>query len=100
MATFHGSIDELKETIAAAAILGEWHEKPNNCWRMVLKDRSGLNWSSSKGTIWFDGPNEAKANLEAATIAALNGGKPPAFVANATGTIFVSMATTPHRANS
>lgn len=89
MTTFHDSIDELKETIAAAGISGEWQAKPNNCWRLVLKNRSGLNWSSSKGTIWFDGPNEAKAKLEAATIAALNGGKPPASITNATGTIFV-----------
>lgn len=89
MSTFHGSIEEFKQAITSAGIFGEWMEKPNNCWRLVLKDRSGVNWSSSKGTIWFDGPNEAKGKLEAAVTAALNGGRLPAVPVAGTGTIFV-----------
>lgn len=89
MPTFHETIDELKKVVEAAGIVGDWQEKPNNCWRFVGKDRAGLNWSSGRGTIWFDGPPESMAKLEAKIAAALNGGTPPKPVINGDKTIFV-----------
>lgn len=64
MPTFHGSLDELKEAVAKTGFDGDWQEKPNNCWRFVSKDRAGLNWSVNKGTVWFDGPADAKTQLQ------------------------------------
>jgi predicted nucleotide-binding protein len=69
---FHGTIEELKALVADAGLSGEWEVKPNNCFRYVQKNRAGLNWSASKGTIWFDGPELLKAQLEAAISAALD----------------------------
>jgi hypothetical protein len=66
MPKFHGSIDELKELVANAGYDGEWHEKPNSCWRFSCRDKAGLNWSVNKGTVWFDGPNDKKIKLAAA----------------------------------
>jgi predicted nucleotide-binding protein len=71
MPTFHGSIDALKNALLQAGCSGEWLEKPNSCWRFVGPDRAGLNWSVGKGTIWFDGPPDAKLQLAASVEAAL-----------------------------
>lgn len=76
MSTFHDSIAELQTIISAAGLVGEWTERPNSCWRFVGKDRAGLNWSSTKSTIWFDGPADAKAALEKKTLETLSGGSP------------------------
>ena len=65
MPTFHGTIEELKELVSRTGRDGQWEEKPNNCWRFCCRDRSGLNWSVGKGTIWFDGPQGPKAELAA-----------------------------------
>lgn len=32
----------------------------------VARDKAGLNWSKNRGTIWFDGPDGAKARMAAA----------------------------------
>ncbi|MDH2353845.1 nucleotide-binding protein [Bradyrhizobium sp. SSUT112] len=74
MATHHGTFEELQAAVASIGCIGEWQSKPNEVYRFVCKDRSGLNWSSTKGTIWFDGPQDAKIKLQAALEAALNGG--------------------------
>jgi len=89
MTTFHETIEELKEIVASALLIGEWQEKPHNCWRFVGKDRAGLNWSATKGTLWYDGPAEAKAKLQANIETALNGGKPPVVATPGDKTIFV-----------
>lgn len=64
MASFHGSYEELTSLISQLNRDGEWQDKPNNCKRFLCRDRSGLNWSENKGTIWFDGPSEAKSHFE------------------------------------
>lgn len=73
MKTFHGTYEELRELVAQTGADGEWESKPHNCWRFKCRDRSGLNWSETKGTIWYDGPDAAKAQLSAMVEAALGG---------------------------
>ena len=75
--------------LKTAGFVGEWSEKPNSCWRFVGKDGAGLNWSSTKGTVWFDGPADAKASLEAAFLAATSDGAPTPAKVEANSHIFV-----------
>ena len=42
--------------------------------RFKCRDRAGLNWSETKGTIWFDGPDVAKKELAASIDTVLVGG--------------------------
>lgn len=86
MPSFNGSLDDLKTGVAATGAEGIWEEKPNKCWKFTGKDRAGLNWSSTKGTIWFDGPDGPKRSLEAAVDAVMGVG---AAKADENRTIFV-----------
>jgi len=89
MAAFHDGLDELKAQVAALGLEGEWSERPNSCWRFVAKDKAGLNYSTTKGTLWFDGPSEAKNKLEEIVTTSIGSPAPkPAAVENS-GTIFV-----------
>ena len=62
---FDGTLTELQDLILLTGIYGEWEEKPNGVWRFVTEDRAGLNWSSTKGTLWFDGPVPVRNQLRA-----------------------------------
>lgn len=86
MPIFTGNIDDLKAGMDATGIPGAWEEKPNQCWRFRAKDGAGLNWSSTKGTIWFDGPEAAKNQMIAAADAIFGSS---AARADANRTIFV-----------
>ena len=44
---------------------GEWQEQPNRVWKFRCRDKAGVLWSETKGTIWFDGPPAAMAALQA-----------------------------------
>jgi predicted nucleotide-binding protein len=63
MPSFTGTIDDLKAAVEAMGLDGSWEDKPNACYKFTGRDRAGLNWSSTKGTIWFDGPPAAKDKL-------------------------------------
>lgn len=76
MATYHGSIEDLKSFIEGLGIEGSWAEKPNSCWKFTAVDRSGVNWSANKGTVWFDGPPSARAETQALVESALGSGVP------------------------
>ena len=89
MATFHDSIEDLKAVVSAAGLQGEWSDMPNSCYRFVGKDRAGLNWSATKGTIWFDGPPKAKGAMEAAFTKAMTGAEPVPAKVDDNGHIFV-----------
>jgi predicted nucleotide-binding protein len=90
MANFHGSLDELKQLVAITGREGDWQERPNSCWRFVARDRAGLNWSQSKGTVWFDGPEVAKATFQSEfDLAASNGKVLPTTTAATPQAIFV-----------
>ncbi len=60
---FHGSLDELKDVLFPLDLDGEWLEQPNGVWKLKCGDQSGLLWSSTRGTIWFEGRPAAKEAL-------------------------------------
>ena len=55
---FHRSLSELQDLVLLTGDYGEWQEKPNGIWRYRSADGGGLNWSSTRGTLWFDGSVE------------------------------------------
>jgi predicted nucleotide-binding protein len=57
---FHGSLDDLKDKLLPLDLDGDWEEQPNSVWKLKCRDRSGLLWSQTKGTLWFDGPPTPK----------------------------------------
>lgn len=74
MPTFSGTIDDLKAAIEAAGLTGAWEPKPNQCWRFRARDGAGLNWSGTKGTVWFDGPEGPRSQMMAAVDSILGSG--------------------------
>jgi hypothetical protein len=62
---FFGSLQDLMQAIARLGINGRWQKEPSRVWQFRCPDRAGMHWSESKGTVWFDGPAEAKAALQA-----------------------------------
>lgn len=86
MPTFHGSLEELKAAVEACGVDGDWETKPNGVHRFASRERAGLNWASTKGTIWFDGPEDVKNRFIVEIDAVLGSG---AVVADANRTIFV-----------
>src|SRR4051794_28753385 len=87
-ARFHGSLEELKDKLLPLDLDGEWEQQPNGVWKFRCRDRGGMLWSETKGTVWFDGPAAAKDPLAARVEAALTDGTTIAR-APADGTIFV-----------
>lgn len=74
MSGFTGSIEDLKAGVAVTGIDGSWEEKPNKCWKFTSKDRAGMNWSQTRGTLWFDGPDQPKKDLMVAVDAIIGAG--------------------------
>jgi len=85
---FHGSIDDLKDTLLPLDLDGDWEAQPNSVWKLKCKDRAGLLWSGTRGTIWFDGPPAPKAAL-AGRVSDLLAGGTAALVMNKDRVIFV-----------
>jgi hypothetical protein len=69
--TFHGSVGAFQDLVLLTGVYGEWQENPNGVWRYLCEDRAGLNWSSTRGTVWCDGPPKPRARLERTMAAAL-----------------------------
>ncbi|WP_211306773.1 TIR domain-containing protein [Acidiferrobacter thiooxydans] len=61
---FHGPLDALKAKLQPLGLEGAWEQQSNGVHKLKCRDRSGLLWSETKGTVWFDGPPEAKSALE------------------------------------
>jgi predicted nucleotide-binding protein len=85
---FNGSLDELKDRLLALDLDGDWEAQPNQVWKLRCRNRAGMLWSKTKGTVWFDGPQAAKAALAAKVEALLADSAAPAR-APADSTIFV-----------
>jgi predicted nucleotide-binding protein len=85
---FHGTFNDLKERLSPIVLDGEWEGQPNRVWKFKCRDRSGLLWSETKGTIWFDGPPAQKSELEAIVSQTLSNGVSVATV-DKESTIFV-----------
>ena len=71
---FHGSIQDLKDRLLPLDIEGEWESQPNGIWKFKCRDRTGLLWSETKGTVWFDGPQQPRDVLSAKIEQALSDG--------------------------
>jgi hypothetical protein len=69
---FDGSLTELKDKLAPLDLDGEWLKEPNGVWKFKCKDGAGFHWSSTKGTLWFDGPSPQKEILKSMIEGALN----------------------------
>jgi predicted nucleotide-binding protein len=87
-ARFHGSLEELKDKLLGLDLDGDWIEQPNGVWKFRCKDKAGLLWSSTKGTIWYDGPQQAKKALSTKVEGVLTDGV-IATAPDADSTIFV-----------
>lgn len=73
---FHGSHQQLTDRLLPLGLDGEWEQGPNGVWKFRSRDRAGLLWSETKGTIWFDGPQGSRDSLEQKVQAALCDGAP------------------------
>jgi len=69
---FHGTHQELKDKLLLLGLDGEWEEQPNGVHKFKCRDRAGVLWSQTKGTIWFDGPKPQKDALSGKVVAALS----------------------------
>jgi predicted nucleotide-binding protein len=85
---FHGSHQELTDRLLPLGLDGEWEEQPHAVWKFRCKDRAGLLWSGTKGTIWFDGPQPSRDLLSKKVQTALGDGAAVGVSPNG-GTIFV-----------
>jgi predicted nucleotide-binding protein len=85
---FHGNINDLQDRLAPLALPGHWQELPHGVHKFLCKDKAGLNWSETKGTVWFDGPGPVRALLESKVQEILTDGA-PAAKAGIGSTIFV-----------
>jgi predicted nucleotide-binding protein len=85
---FHGSLDDLKDRLLPLDLDGDWEAQPNQVWKLKCRDRAGMLWSPTKGTVWFDGPQAPKDALAAKVEALLADGAAPASVPT-DGAIFV-----------
>jgi hypothetical protein len=68
----HGSLGLIKDLTWKAGVRGVWTAGPNGTWCFKLRNGAGLNWSSTKGTVWFDGPAEPQNKLHSVMEAAIN----------------------------
>jgi predicted nucleotide-binding protein len=64
MDSFQGSHEQFKDALLPLDLEGEWEEKPNGVWRFRCSNKAGLNWASTTGKIWFDGPDPFKTELK------------------------------------
>jgi hypothetical protein len=56
---YRGTIGELRRLTWTAGVRGRWNPLPHGVWQFRCRDGAGMNWSSTRGTIWFDGPDPA-----------------------------------------
>jgi len=85
---FHGSLQELKERLLPLDLDGEWEAKPNSVHKLKCRDRAGMLWSETKDTVWYDGPEVARMNLQQRVEAVISDGAAPEYTPN-DATIFV-----------
>jgi hypothetical protein len=59
------TLHALKQLLSPLELQGEWEPMPNGVWLFRAVDRAILGWSLTKKTVWFQGPAEPRAALEA-----------------------------------
>ena len=88
-AKFHGSLQDLKDRLLPLDLAGEWESQPHGVWKLKCRDRSGILWSETKGTVWCDGPQQARDVLLARTEMLLSDGAIAPATQTVDGSIFV-----------
>jgi predicted nucleotide-binding protein len=68
---FHGTFEELKAKVSELALIGDWSDQPNGVHKFTCRDKAGILWSETKGTLWFDGPTTPRTVLQKRIITAL-----------------------------
>ena len=53
----------MEQVLAPLGLQDNWTKQPNGVWILRCHDGSNLHWSSTKGTLWCDGPEEARDAL-------------------------------------
>jgi hypothetical protein len=61
---FHGSLSELRDWLSHHGISGSWHKQPHGIFILRCEDGAILNWSQTKGTVWFSGRPLPMGHLE------------------------------------
>ena len=69
---YAGTIDSLRAELKRNEIIGTWAEEPNGVYRLRMLNGAALHWSSTKGTLWCDGPSAERAALEGRVAFALH----------------------------
>lgn len=70
---FHGDLQGLKDKLLPLDLDGEWEAFANGVHKFKARDRAGVLWSETKGTVWFDGPTPQKEALMARVEGVLRG---------------------------
>jgi predicted nucleotide-binding protein len=68
---FHGTLQNLKDKLLPLDLDGDWESQPNGVWKLKCRNRAGLLWSETQGTVWFDGPPNVKDALATQVEAAM-----------------------------
>jgi predicted nucleotide-binding protein len=71
---FHGTYQSFKDKLLPLGLEGDWEDQPNGVFKFKCRDRAGVLWSQTKGTVWFDGPSPQKDALTDRVIVALRDG--------------------------
>ena len=58
-----GSLDDLKALLNTLPITGTWHSQSNGNFMFRCSTGAILHFSTTKFTVWFDGDDEANADL-------------------------------------
>ena len=53
---FVGKFDKIRKFVKKWSPGASWEKQPNGVWLGRWADGAVLGWSSTKGTIWFQGP--------------------------------------------
>jgi hypothetical protein len=61
---FRGDYAKLKKYVARAGLDGSWKKLPDGTRQYFTDDGGVLNWHPTKGSVWFQGEDEAAEELE------------------------------------
>ena len=60
---FHGTLKEFQDKLLSLGLDGDWEDLANGVHKFKNRDKAGVLWSETKGTVWFDGPAQPKDAL-------------------------------------
>jgi hypothetical protein len=69
--TYSGQLAKLRKLLLHVGLSGEWIDEPNGVHRFKGESGASFHWSETTGSVWFDGPEEAKRELREEVQAAI-----------------------------